>query len=59
MILGGGRAMALGAAADVLTAEALEPSLGVRIRRLDDPEGGPALFRIVGLSSGFSARGGA
>jgi iron complex transport system ATP-binding protein len=57
MILGDGRAMALGAAADVLTAEALEPSLGVRVRRLDDPEGGPSLFRIVGLSPRFSPRG--
>ena len=58
MILGGGRAMAVGDPAAVLTAEALEPSLGVRVRRLDDPEGGPSLFRIAGLSPGFAARRG-
>jgi iron complex transport system ATP-binding protein len=59
MILGGGRAMTVGSPADVLTAEALEPSLGVRVRRLDDPAGGPSLFRIVGLAPGFAARGSA
>jgi iron complex transport system ATP-binding protein len=57
MIVGGGRAMAMGSPADVLTAETLEPSLGVRVRRLDDPEGGPSLFRIVGLAPTFSTRG--
>ena len=51
MILGRGRAMAVGRAAGVLTAEALEPALGVRVRRLDDPHGGPALFRIIGLAA--------
>jgi iron complex transport system ATP-binding protein len=58
MILGAGRAMAVGRPADVLTAEVLESALGVRVRRLDDPEGGPSLFRIVGLAPNFAARGG-
>jgi iron complex transport system ATP-binding protein len=50
MILGDGRAMFDGAPGDVLTTEALQVSLGVRVRRLDDPQGGPALFRVVGLA---------
>ena len=56
MILGGGRAVAMGRPGEVLTAEVLEPALGVRVRRLDDPEGGPPLFRIVGLAANFAAR---
>ena len=48
--------MAAGSPADVLTAEVLESALGVRVRRLDDPEGGPSLFRIVGLSAGRASR---
>ncbi len=56
MILGGGVAMAAGPPAEVLTAEALESALGVRVRRLDDPEGGPSLFRIVGLAPRFAER---
>jgi iron complex transport system ATP-binding protein len=59
MILGGGRVMAVGRPADVLTAETLEPALGVRVRRLDDPEGGPSLFRILGLAANFAERGSA
>jgi iron complex transport system ATP-binding protein len=58
MIVGDGRAMAAGRPADVLTAEVLESALGVRVRRLDDPEGGPSLFRVVGLAARFAARGG-
>jgi iron complex transport system ATP-binding protein len=50
MIFGGGRAMFAGPPAEVLTAEALAAALGVRVRRLEDPDGGPALFRIVGLA---------
>jgi iron complex transport system ATP-binding protein len=56
MILGGGRAVAMGRPGEVLTAEVLEPALGVRVRRLDDPEGGPPLFRIVGLAASVAAR---
>jgi iron complex transport system ATP-binding protein len=59
MIVGDGRALAVGRPADVLTAEVLESALGVRVRRLDDPEGGPSLFRVVGLAPPFAARGGA
>jgi len=59
MILGEGRVMVVGRPAEVLTAEALESALGVRVRRLDDPEGGPSLFRIVGLAAKVAARGGA
>jgi iron complex transport system ATP-binding protein len=58
MILGDGRAMAVGGPREVLTAEVLEPALGVRVRRLDDPEGGPSLFRVVGLAASFAAPGG-
>ena len=59
MILGGGRAMAVGRPTEVLTAEVLERALGVRVRRLDDPEGGPSLFRIVGLAASVAAGEGA
>ena len=58
MILGAGRAMFVGPPADVLTTETLERSLGVRVRRLDDPEGGPPLFRVVGLAAKFAAQEG-
>jgi iron complex transport system ATP-binding protein len=47
VVLGGDRAIE-GRPVDVLTPEVLGRSLGVRVRRLDDPEGGPPLFRIVG-----------
>lgn len=58
IILGNRRAMAVGSPAEVLTAEVLEAALGVRVRRLDDPEGGPSLFRIVGVAESFAARRG-
>ena len=57
MILGNGRAMAVGGPAEVLTSETLEPALGVRVRRLDDPDGGPSLFRVVGLAVNAAERG--
>jgi iron complex transport system ATP-binding protein len=50
VILSGGRAAEVGRPIDVLTPEVLARSLGVRVRRVDDPEGGPALFRVVGLA---------
>jgi iron complex transport system ATP-binding protein len=57
MILGKGRAMAVGPVADALTVETLEAALGVRVRRVDDPEGGPALFRVLGLAANSERRG--
>ena len=59
MIIEGGRAMIIGPPAEVLTAEVLERAFGVHVRRLDDPEGGPSLFRIVGLAPRAAAQEGA
>ncbi|MET0596093.1 MAG: ABC transporter ATP-binding protein [Polyangiaceae bacterium] len=49
-LLAGGRAMFAGPTAEVLTEATLASALDVRVRRLDDPEGGPALFRVLGLA---------
>jgi iron complex transport system ATP-binding protein len=49
-LLSGGRIAALGRPADVLTPALLAATLGVEIRRLDDPDGGPPMFRILGPS---------
>jgi hypothetical protein len=38
---------ALGAPSAILTPARLAAALGVQVRRLDDPDGGPPLFRIV------------
>ncbi len=46
-LFGGGRLARLGSARDVLSPENLARSLGVTVRRLDDPDGGPPLFRVV------------
>ena len=58
MVFGEGRAMAVGTPSEVLTEAALAPSLGVRVRRVEDPQGGPALFRIMGLAADLAAREG-
>jgi iron complex transport system ATP-binding protein len=50
VLLGDGRVVVVGRPSDVLTPDVLRRSLGVRVRRLDDPEGGPPLFRIVGFA---------
>jgi iron complex transport system ATP-binding protein len=47
-LLDGGRLSLLGPASEVLTPENLVRTLGVSVRRLDDPAGGPSLFRVVG-----------
>jgi iron complex transport system ATP-binding protein len=49
VILGDGRALAAGSPSDVLTLETLASALGVRVRRVDDPEGTP-MFRILGVA---------
>jgi iron complex transport system ATP-binding protein len=46
-LLGGGRLFQIGRASDVLTPENLTRTLGIRVRRIDDPEGGPPLLRVV------------
>jgi iron complex transport system ATP-binding protein len=48
VLLHAGGVAALGAPADVLTPARLAAALGVHVRRLDDPDGGPPLFRVVG-----------
>ncbi len=48
LVLGQGRVLAAGAPALALAPAVLEPALGVRVRRVEDPEGGPPLLRIVG-----------
>jgi iron complex transport system ATP-binding protein len=58
MVFGEGRAMAAGTPSEVLTEAILAPSLGVRVRRVDDPQGGPALFRIAGLAANVASREG-
>jgi iron complex transport system ATP-binding protein len=49
-VLHRGRMAVLGAPTEVLTPENLARTLGVLVRRLDDPDGGPPLFRIVAPS---------
>jgi iron complex transport system ATP-binding protein len=46
-LLHAGRIAALGAPDAVLTPARLAAALGVSVRRLDDPQGGPPLFRVV------------
>jgi iron complex transport system ATP-binding protein len=47
LLLAGGRALALGPAAEVLTDVWLARALGVHVRRVEDPDGGPPLFRVL------------
>ena len=42
-----GRIAALGPSANVLTPGKLRAALGVDVRRVDDPHGGPPLFRVL------------
>ncbi len=48
LLLAGGGPLALGPAREVLTPDRLAAALDVEVRRLDDPEGGPPLFRVLG-----------
>jgi iron complex transport system ATP-binding protein len=49
-LLANGRIRALGPPASVLTPDRLAEFLGVRVRRLDDPHGGPPFLRIEGTA---------
>jgi iron complex transport system ATP-binding protein len=46
-LLCGGRLAALGAPSSVLAPALLARALGVEVRRLDDPDGGPPMFRAI------------
>jgi iron complex transport system ATP-binding protein len=46
-LLHGRRIAVLGPPAQVLTPEVLARGMGVRVRRIDDPEGGPMLLRVL------------
>jgi iron complex transport system ATP-binding protein len=48
LVLGQGRVLAIGTPARVLAPGILGPALGVRVRRVEDPGGGPPLLRILG-----------
>jgi iron complex transport system ATP-binding protein len=50
LMLGRGRVAAIGVPHDVLTPPILADALGVRVRRVEDPEGGAPLLRVVGPS---------
>jgi ABC-type hemin transport system ATPase subunit len=46
-LLDRGRLALIGRAGEVLTPENLQRALGAKVRRLDDPSGGPPLFRVA------------
>ena len=46
-LLRAGRVAALGPPAEVLTPARLAAALGVHTRRLEDPDGGPPVFRVI------------
>ena len=51
VLLAHGRIDALGSPDEVLTPARLAESLGVAVRRVDDPHGGPPLLRLLGAAS--------
>jgi iron complex transport system ATP-binding protein len=51
VLLHAGRIAAIGTASDVLTPQQLMTAMGVHVRRLDDPAGGPPLFRVLPASA--------
>ncbi|MCI0340329.1 MAG: ABC transporter ATP-binding protein [Planctomycetales bacterium] len=48
-LLGAGRIAALGPPTEALVPDVLAGALGVRVRRIHDPAGGPPLLRVLGL----------
>jgi iron complex transport system ATP-binding protein len=48
LLIARGRIAALGPPDEVLTPERITDALGVRVRRLDDPSGGPPFLRVEG-----------
>jgi iron complex transport system ATP-binding protein len=52
LLLHAGAPLALGPPAEVLTPALLARALGVRVRRVDDPLGGPPLLRVTGPAPG-------
>jgi len=52
VLLHDGRVVATGTPARVLTPANLQTAMGVRVRRLDDPEGGPPMLRVVAPGDG-------
>jgi iron complex transport system ATP-binding protein len=50
LLLARGRVVALGPPASVLTPERISEAFGVRVRRLEDPGGGPPFLRVEGLA---------
>jgi len=49
-LLADGGIVALGAPGDVLTPTTLAAALGVAVRRVDDPAGGPPFLRVTGVA---------
>jgi len=50
VLLGDSRVVAVGSPSEVLTPPTLASVLGIRVRRVDDPEGGSPFLRVVGPS---------
>jgi iron complex transport system ATP-binding protein len=51
LLLAEGAPLALGPPAEVLTPPLLARALGVAVRRVEDPEGGPPLLRVIGRAA--------
>jgi len=51
VLIADGRILFDGAAAEALVPDRLAAALGVAVRRLDDPSGGPPLFRVDGRAA--------
>jgi iron complex transport system ATP-binding protein len=54
VLLCGGRIAALGPPSSVLAPAPLARALGVEVRRLDDPDGGPPMFRVIAPRAGHA-----